>query len=261
MRSGPLLALGMLFGVLASGCAAVTPSASTSTIVEQVPLVDGERYVYELTTLEGEVIGSGELSTRFEGTRFVLEQRFEGVPTDGLAAPTDVTELAVDMTSFAPFGALREATIEGDDGSPKRDLYNWSYAAGDKDDGDELTVIRTSDGDQDTDQMRLRDNYYDNESSLWLWRTIDFNEELDVNYVSVNPIQQTQQTVNIQTPAIETVEVPAGTFEAWRLIVRNGRAIRSAWINAAPPHQILQWDNGDVIFRLTEFEVPEPSGG
>ena len=262
MRTGSLLALGMFFATLATGCAAVTPSASTSTIVEQVPLVDGERYVYELSTLEGEVIGSGELSTRIEGTRFVLEQRYEGVPIDGRAAPTDVTELAVDATSFAPFGALREATLEGDDGLPELDTYDWSYAAGDdEDERDELTVVQTSDGDQDTDQMRLRDNYYDNESSLWLWRTLDFNEELDVNYVSVNPIQQTQQTVNIQTPAIETVEVPAGTFEVWRLIVRNGRAIRSAWINAAPPHQILQWDNGDVIFRLTEFEVPEPSGG
>ena len=60
----------------------------------------------------------------------------------------------------------------------------------------------------------------------------------------------------MQTPARETIEVPAGSFEAWRVIVRNGRAIRSAWINVEAPHQLLQWDNGDLIFRLTASEVP-----
>ena len=115
-----------------------------------------------------------------------------------------------------------------------------------------MTITNVANGANDRDELELQRNYYDNESSLWLWRTLDFNEELDLNYVSVNPIENTQQTVNIQTPAIETIAVPAGTFEAWRLIVRNGRAIRSAWISIDLPHQILQWDNGDIIFRLVD---------
>lgn len=245
--------------VLAAACGAATPSVETSRIVEQIPIVDGERYVYELVTIDGDLLGHGELSTRLEGTRFVLVQDYEGVAEDGRAAATDVTELAVDAATFAPFGALREAVREEDDGSITRDRWDWIYT---QDGEDELlSVTRTPGDDQDGRELRLRNDYYDNESSLWLWRTLDFDEELDINYVSVNPIERTQQTVNIQTPAIETIEVPAGTFEAWRLIVRNGRAIRSAWISVEPPHQLVQWDNGDVIFRLESFELPEPAGG
>jgi len=243
---------------LASACGATTPGAETALIVGQVPLVDGERYVYVLEDVEGDELGHGELVTRLEGTRFVLEQRYVGIAEDGRAAPTDVTELAVEAATLAPFGALREAVREDDDGHEERDLFDWTYTAGEE--NDVLAVERESDGDRETNELRLRSNYYDNESSLWLWRTLDFDEELDLNYVSVNPIERTQQTVNIQTPARETIEVPAGTFEAWRVIVRNGRAIRSAWINVEAPHQLLQWDNGDLIFRLEEFEIPPTSG-
>lgn len=249
-----MIALGAVILALGSACGATTPSAETSIIVSQVPFVDGEQYVYRLVDIEGEPLGSGVLETRREDSRFVLVQRYEGIEEDGRAAPTDVTELAVDASTLAPFGALREAAREDDDGLPERDLYEWAYAEGDED--DILTIDRDLDGDQRTNEMKLRSNYYDNESSLWLWRTLDFDEEFDLNYVSVNPIERTQQTVNIQTPAQETIEVPAGTFEAWRVIVRNGRAIRSAWINVEAPHQLLQWDNGDLIFQLESFEIP-----
>jgi hypothetical protein len=244
--------------VLAVGCGAATPSVATSIAVSQVPLIDGERYLYTLEDGEGELLGRGELVTRLEGTRFILEQRYEGMVEDGRAAPTDVTELAVDASTLAPFGALREAVREDDDGAVIRDTYDWTYTEGAEE--DVLNVARDIDGRQQSNELELRSNYYDNESSLWLWRTLDFDEELDLNYVSVNPIERTQQTVNIQTPAVETIEVPAGTFEAWRVIVRNGRAIRSAWINAEAPHQLLQWDNGDLIFRLESSEIPTDGG-
>lgn len=244
---------------VASGCGAASPSVETTLIVSQVPLIDGERYVYALEDVEGETLGRGELVTRLEGSRFVLEQRYEGVAEDDRAAPTDVTELAVDAATLVPFGALREAVREDDDDRTVRDTYDWTYTEGDEDDF--LNVERDIDGRQQSNELELRSNYYDNESSLWLWRTLDFDEELDLNYVSVNPIERTQQTVNIQTPAREMIEVPAGTFEAWRVIVRNGRAIRSAWINVEAPHQLLQWDNGDLIFRLEASEIPTASGG
>ena len=82
--------------------------------------------MYVLEDIDGEVVGSGELSTRLEDTRFVLRQSYEGVPEDGRAAATDVTELAVDASTLAPFGALREAERENDDGATERDVYDWT---------------------------------------------------------------------------------------------------------------------------------------
>jgi len=236
--------------VLVVACNSATPTAQTSPIVTKVPFIDGERLMYELVDIDGVLIGHGELSAHIEGSRFILTQNYKSVSNEVQSSATDVTDLAVDLTTLAPFGALREARSLNRDGEQDRQVWEWGYS--NEGDGDLLTITNVANGANDRDELELQRNYYDNESSLWLWRTLDFNEELDLNYVSVNPIENTQQTVNIQTPAIETIAVPAGTFEAWRLIVRNGRAIRSAWISIDLPHQILQWDNGDIIFRLVD---------
>jgi hypothetical protein len=66
----------------------------------------------------------------------------------------------------------------------------------------------------------------------------------------VNAIERSQQTVNLRVPQTELVTVPAGEFEAYRLLFRNGRAVRSAWIEAAEPHRVLRWDNGSSILEL-----------
>ena len=44
------------------------------------------------------------------------------------------------------------------------------------------------------------------------------------------------------------------TFEAWRILLRNGRAVRTAWISIDPPHRVVRWDNGEVIFELVKAE-------
>jgi hypothetical protein len=248
----PLLA-GLLIALVAA-CDSATPGPATGPVVDNVPFVDGERFVYELIDADGESIGTGELATTLEDTRWVLEQRYEGATETGEPAPTDDITLGVDANTLLPFAGLREIERPGDDGPVEREVYEWSYTTGE--DGDRLEVTHDAGDGHDTDSLDLRDNYYDNEASLWLWRSLDFDEALDQNYVSVNPLEATQQTVNLQTPATETIEVPAGTFEVWRVIVRNGRAIRSAWINVEAPHQVVQWDNGDVIFRLESSELP-----
>jgi hypothetical protein len=40
------------------------------------------------------------------------------------------------------------------------------------------------------------------------------------------------------------------------LIFRSGRAVRTAWLNVEPPHQVLRWDNSDLIFDLVAIEQP-----
>lgn len=241
--------------MLAAACGAATPTATTEDVVADVPMVDGERYRYELVDADGDLIGHGELSTRLEGSRWVLEQRYQGVAEAGETPSTDFTTLAVDAATLKPFGGLREATRVNDDGEAEGESYDWGYLEGSG--ADRLESSRNRDGDVDEGELRLREHYYDNESSLWLWRALDFDVELDLNYVSVNALDRTQQTVNLRAPAVETIEVPAGTFETWRLIVRNGRAVRSAWVNVDAPHQVVQWDNGDVVFRLESSELPQ----
>lgn len=259
MRSGlagtrlGILILGSIAALALAGCEAATPTAATSEVVDAVTFVDGERLTYELVNVLGDPLGSGVLTVRLEGTRLVLEQQYESALLSDAEPSTDHVTVAVDATTLRPFGGLREVVRVMNDGTKQHEVYEWVYDV----DGDVtgLGYSSTVDGDSDDGELELRENHYDNESSLWLWRTLAFSDEFEANYVSVNPIDGKQQTVKVQTPSIETIEVPAGTFQVWRMIVRNGRALRSAWINVEAPHEVVQWDNGDVIFRLERREV------
>ena len=247
------LILGSIAALSLAGCEATTPTAATSDVVDAVAFVDGEQLTYELVNVQGDPQGSGVLTVRLERTWFVLEQHFEFEGSGDAGPSADTVTLSVDAETLQPFGGLREATWVDGDGRTRSRVYDWEYDV----DGDVagLAYNSTVDGSSDNGELQLREHYYDNESSLWLWRTLAFSEEFEAHYVSVNPLEGKQQTVKIQTPSTETIEVPAGTFEVWRLIVRNGRSLRSAWINVEAPHEVVQWDNGDVIFRLQRREL------
>ncbi len=248
-----ILVLGSIAALALAGCGVATPRAATSDVVGAVTFVDGERLTYELVDVQGDPLGSGVLTVRLEDTRFVLEQRYESALVSDAEPSTDHVTVAVDTRTLRPFGGLREVVRVRNDGTKQYEVTEWTYDV----DGDVTGLVYSStvDGDSDDGELELRENHYDNESSLWLWRTLAFSDEFEATYISVNPMDGKQQTVKVQTPSTETIEVPAGTFEVWRLIVRNGRSLRSAWINVEAPHEVVQWDNGDVIFRLTRREV------
>ena len=47
------------------------------------------------------------------------------------------------------------------------------------------------------DELRLRPNAYDNESSFWLWRALPLAEGYRTRYTSVNVFERTQTTVDL----------------------------------------------------------------
>ncbi|MDA0269651.1 MAG: DUF3108 domain-containing protein [Chloroflexi bacterium] len=248
-RATSALALGLV-ALLAAGCQGATPSAPTGDIVGSAAWAAEERLVYYLRTVEGDLVGHGTLETHLDGDRLVLVQQYTeaGTPAGGTPA-TDTTIVTVDATTFAAVSGERVIVRRASDDSMSEERYDWTYevdAEGDL----RLASIRTQGGDTDEGSVRLRDYAFDNESSLWLWRTLAFEEGFNRNYVSVNPMDRSQQTVNLQVPQRETVTVPAGEFEAWRLIFRSGRAVRTAWISVDAPHVVLRWDNGDLVFEL-----------
>ena len=48
----------------------------------------------------------------------------------------------------------------------------------------------------------------------------------------------------------EEVEVPAGTFQAWRLEIRSGGRTQKAWYADDGPRTLVRYDNGDLVFEL-----------
>ena len=235
--------------VLGVACVGGAQPSETAVIVASVPFDSGESALYALHDNSGAVVARGTLSVTRDGDKLVLAQSY--TRTDGDGDPSDEVFLTVEDGTLTPLSLIRTVySAEGED------RYSASYEA--PADGEATVLLdSTVDGKSTQDELDLRKNYYDNESSLWLWRTIDFAEGYEERYTSVSHLDGNQQTVILRVIDRQTIEVPAGSFDVWRLQVRNGRATRIAWVNVDAPHQIVQWDNGSIVFRLEEFR---PSG-
>lgn len=237
-----------LLAVLGTACAAGgAGGGDTEDIVHAVPFAAGERLVYELVDADGVVVGYGAFTTTARDDALELVQTYEELDTPSGARPVlDVATVVVDAATLKPLTS--ERTIQR-----REPADDESYAATYEPGGDEarLVVTQRSGEDERTREVGLREHHYDSQSSLWVWRAVALGEDFEANYVSVNPRDASQVTARLVMVDRQTIEVPAGSFETWRLQVRNGRDTRIVWIHAEPPHEVVQWDNGTLFLRLT----------
>jgi hypothetical protein len=209
-----------------SGGGSASSSQVEDPVVATVPFSAGERLTYELRDDTG-VVGRGTLTATRDGDQLLLAQEYlEAAAPEGEQATSDHSTVTVNATTLAPRSVDR--VIQGRDDS---DRYIGQYAA----DGSAV-VLTQNDSKERT--LELPANAYENESSLWLWRTLPFAEDYKSRYVSVNTVERKRQTVELEVTGQQKITVPAGTFDTWRLQVRNGRATRVAWINIEAPHEI-----------------------
>lgn len=202
----------------------------------------GEELAYELVDRDGEVIGRGTLGVAADGDTWVLRQSYEELDPPAGERPTfDRGTTVVRQGSFTPVSM--ERVIQRRDESLR---YEGAYAP----DRSSVVRVEVDDGDRSERSFDLRDHAYENEAALWLWRTLPLAVGYEARYVSMNVVDAAQQTVSLRVGEEETITVPAGTFETWRLQVRTGRATNVAWIEQDPPHRVVQWDSGSLFFRL-----------
>ncbi|MYB41729.1 MAG: DUF3108 domain-containing protein [Chloroflexi bacterium] len=242
-----------LLVVLGTACATGgAGGGDTEDIVRSVPFGDGERLVYELVDADGAIVGRGVFTTTAQDDAFGLVQTYEEIETPPGERPiVDVATVIVDAATLKP--RLAERAIQRREPSDD-EWYLAKYAAGDGE--AQLVITQLQGGSERTRELSLREHHYDSQSSLWIWRTIDLAEGFEANYVSVNPRDASQVTARLVLVDRQTIEVPAGSFETWRLQVRNGRDTRIAWIHIEPPHEVVQWDNGTLFLRLVERGGP-----
>ena len=242
----------LILAIVAAACAGGGTAGGTSDVVVRIPFSDGERLVYGIHNDSGTVISRGTLTITEADGRLHLEQRYVevGAPA-GAELGSDVVEVVVDIETLKPIGGGREITVREGDDELRIERYEWIYSLDTAE--PRLEISSTRDGEQDTDELRLREHVYENESSLWLWRTLDLVDDYQARYISVNALEGSQQTVELRVTQRQTIEVPAGEFDTWRMRVRTGRATRVVWINVESPHQVVQWDTGSLVFRLESY--------
>ncbi len=236
----------------ALGAACVVPTAATETL-EVAPgasLRDGERFVYTITEPGREAI-TAELRTARVAEGWRLQQRY-CVSAD--PARFDLSEATVNE-AFHPLETTRRLSPTG-----TLEEYHLAYRLADS----RVEWTHTTEGTTakaERSELRLRENAYDNESAFWLWRVLPLAEGYRARYISVNVYEGSQSSVELTVVGTTAVTVPAGTVEAWRILVVSGRATRTAWIEVAAPHRLVQWDNGAAIMQLEPEGATPPACG
>jgi hypothetical protein len=239
-----LLLLTPLAAVLLAGCNFETPKKiETHDVVSAIPWPAHEETDYVLLDRRDKVteIGRGTLIVDKNGAgQLELQLNFSS------DRGTDETSVLVDAKTLRPDFVRRERHLTDEN----------SVVEGQYDHDTEILNIKTIiDKEERTIPLRLdKANYYDNDSSLFLWRTLAFAQDYSVSYHTVLPNSRAIQLVTIRVLDQKEITVPAGTFQTWHLEIRGAEGIRQeAWYSTSPEHVLVQYDNTQQLFKLTSY--------
>jgi len=240
-RPALLLALG-LAPILLAGCyLADEEPVPTQDIVVSIPWSVGEETSYTILD-DDEVLGSGVLRIDQEDGQLRLSQHYQNPDFD------DRSSVLVDPKTLKPIEG--ERVITGEDGALRIEVH---YAGGIA----EIERIATEPGKEEErriDRLDVPEHAYDTGASLFLWRTIPMQVDYRAAYSSMATAvvgRSQENRVTLRVLRQETVEVPAGTFEAWRVEIRApGGVKQTAWYAADSARRLLKYDNGQTTFVL-----------
>ncbi len=226
--------------LLLAACA--EDNIKSADIVTQIPWPDEERATYRVLDDDGDEVGALVMTVAIERSDgYLLSQSFS-FPGDNF---TNDAEVLVDRASLQP----RRTTyvIDGPDGIASCTAV---YA------GSDVTVLNEREDGERTDTLDVPNIAYDSWSDLFLWRTIDFSQGFEVEYADIvacqAPAPPQRLAVKLEVSGGETIDVPAGTFDTWRVEIDAGRD-QKAWFTTDDAHILVRYDNGDQIFELIEY--------
>ena len=222
----------LLPALFLAACAGGQSGPPTSDVVSRIPWDSAEDHSYVLVDGGGAELARGTLSVKPEGQTTQLIQHFR------TSTNQDTSAVTVDSRTLKPVSATRDIITANDEES--------------------VMVEYTSDGAlirQGGRQSGLSvpEHSYDNDSSLFLWRTLPFAEGYEASYITVITNQRERQTVYLKVVGKENVRVPAGSFDAWRLEITTSNVRQVAWFADTPSRPLVRYNNSQLVFELTSL--------
>jgi len=221
--------------------------ARSTKVFENVRWTGAESMTYRLS-FRGEDPGTCTLETKpeFEPGRTQLLRLCErgGYRDDGLAI--------VDSKTLQPFHSERTLV---DPEKDRRTVHSVEY-------GDSVITFKTdvngkvSDTTRDlpkADSKNPNPGWYDDESLFWLVRGITLRAGYDDSYTHVINAGQPRVIAGVEVivDAVEQVKVPAGTFSAWKVRIRQDQRSYVVWVDEAAPNRVVRAQIEEATYELT----------
>lgn len=237
-------------------CAVLVACGSDTTFddpedpVSQISWPDFERLHYDILDQTDIRRGTLVLETVREDDVYLLSLRFRLDTESGEVVTDDVT-VWVDAESLQPIRYERRA-----ESSEKTVTAEAEYRA----DGDgevSAHVVLDEDGEITEETVEAGVFAFDNDSSAWLWRSLAFEQDLELTYRSVNVVQRRSQLVQVAVRGQDTLRGPQGDVVVWQVVATPGVEISRAWYEIDPPHRLIRWDQQPRRFVLTKIETEQ----
>ena len=233
------------FGLVAAACSDdSSPVIGNTEVVSQIPWVGPEVARYHIT--QDDVEGTGILVLEESDGVLVLSQSFD-VPEEGV---TDTIVVEVDPDTIRPLTVSR--VIDGPDGVR---ICDATYTTS------SVTIDQVGEDEGRTDVLDVPDQSFDTWADLFLWRTLDFRLGLKVSYrdvLSCSLAKPEVLTVGLIVKGFETITVPAGTYDTWRLEIDSGGGTQDAWFADDVSRVLVKYDNDLQVWELESFETGAP---
>ena len=228
--------------VLVFAACETTQSLTSNDVVDTIPWEIGETTEYRVLDKDDDKEEVGAMVMSIEEAsqgQVLLTQAFD-FPERGF---TNLAEVVASADELIPSSS--HFRIDGPDG-----VLDCQASYSDTD----VTVNRVGEDDERTDTIDIPQISYDSWADLFLWRTIPFASDLDLEYTDVLActLDRTQRLgVELNVQERQEVTVPAGTFESWHIEIDSGGQTQDAWYSTDSTHFLVKYDNDDVVFELT----------
>ena len=239
--------------LLLNGCEGGNSTHETVARFQPTPQIVAQAEVvhYEISNDANEVIGRGVLRTMLsaDGLLTLVEEYYRVGETDA----TDTIKTQVLRADLTP---VRGERVVKENNEANIESLNYSWSIQELQEAEEALrsyFVRSDKAGQDQRVALARqENVYANSSGLWLWRALPLDIGFKTNYMTVDSLNLKQQRVVVTVPQAESLVIGSKTYEVWRVLIRSGRATRSAWIEKAAPNRVLRWDNGVTVMTILE---------
>ena len=245
-----------LLAVILVACGGDSSFGDPENPVSQIPWPDYERLTYAMLDQTDAELGTMVLETIREGDEFLLRLLFELESEEGLVR--DEVRVWVEAATLRPLRYEREASAPTVDetisvsGEYVTDSDGEVYA--------DVVVVRAEGLDTDepseeriTERVDAGEFAFDNDSSAWLWRSLAFEQDLELTYRSVNLPQQRSQLVQVAVRGQDQLRGPEGDVVTWQVVATPGVEVSRAWYEVDPPHRLVRWDQQPRRFVLIEI--------
>jgi hypothetical protein len=223
----PLLPFLLLPFLLASCGGSGATKVAPSDVVSTIPWPQKEDLRYLLVDKTGKQTGMADLTISVEGPTTRLGQSFAN------GQNSDDTSVIVDSQTLKPISSTRTITSP----ASKEELSVSYTSAG--------ALIKQNDKQSG---LSVPEHAYDNDTSLFLWRTLRFEAGYEAAYVTIITNRRSRQIVDVKVLGREAVSVPAGDFQAWRLEINAGSAKQTAWYADTQTRPLVKYDNSIGTF-------------